>query len=202
MSLRQNPVVLALAALSLTACGQPEAAKAPATEPTTATPEAAPATFDLSAVPVSTAPLGASPYFTVPAGYRAEATGVIQATRFPIWTGAGFQTVEGDVHWTRIGETPGKTLSRLEVERAIEAQVLAAGGVRVASGQVPEAVVAALPEATRTELLDALGDNTNSPTTTYVIRRADKTIWVNAVVSIEVAYLSVVDSAPFVAPAT
>lgn len=205
MSRHCSPVVLALAALSLAACGQPEAEKAPAVEASTATtPEApvAPAAFDLSVVPVSTAPLGAAPYFTVPAGYRTEATGVIQATAFPVWTGSGFQTVEGDVHWTRIGEEPGKTLSRLEVARAIEAQVTAAGGVQVASGQVPESAVAALPELTRTELLDALGDNTNSPTTTYVIRRADKTLWVNSVVSIEVAYLSVVESAPFVAPAT
>jgi len=203
MSFRLSPMLVAVAALSVAACGQPEAAKAPEAPAAAVTPEApvAPATFDLAAVPVSTAPLGASPYFSAPAGYRAEDLGVIPATAFPIWLGGGFQTVEGDVHWTRIGAEPGRTLSRLEVARSVEAMVAAAGGVKIASDQVPGSAYSALPEAQRTELLSALGDVTNSPTTTYVIRRADKTIWVHSVVSIEVAYLSVVDGPAFVAPA-
>lgn len=196
---------LTLAALNLAGCGEPEASKsteAASTAAPTETAAAPTAAFDLAAVPVSTAPLAPSPYFSAPAGYRVEESGAIPATAFPIWLGGAFQTVEGDVHWTRIGAEPGKTLSRLEVSRAVEAQVMAAGGVKIASGQVPQSAADALPEAMRHELLSALGDNTNSPTTTYVIRRADKTIWVHSVVSIEVAYLSVVDAPPFVPTAS
>ena len=202
MSLRLVALT-SIAALSLSACGEPapadkaagEAASTPATAPATASSD-----FDLALVPLSTADLAPSPYFTVPAGYRAEDSGDIRATQFPIWLGDRFQIVEGDVHWTRIGAEDGKTLSRTEVARAIEAAVLAAGGVKVGSGQVPESAASALPEAMRQDLLSALGDNTNSPTTDYVIRRADKTIWVHSVVSIEVAYLTVVDALPL-APA-
>ena len=203
MSFRLSPMLVAVSALSVAACGQPEAAKAPEAPAAAVTPETpvAPAAFDLAAVPVSTAPLGASPYFSAPAGYRVEESGAIPATAFPIWLGGGFQTVEGDVHWTRIGAEPGRTLSRLEVARSVDAMVAAAGGVKIASGQVPGSAYGALPEAQRTELLNAFGDVTNSPTTTYVIRRADKTIWVHSVVSIEVAYLSVVDAPAFAAPA-
>lgn len=204
MPFRLNSTMISLAAvsavaLSLAACGRSETAEAPAAAPVATTAPTAPATpaaFDLSAVPVSTAAMAPSPYFTAPAGYRIEDQGAIQKTEFPIWLGSGFQTVSGDVHWMRIGAESGKTLSRVEVSRAFDAMVEAAGGVKVVSGQVPEAAAMAVPQATRQELLSALGDNTNSPTTTYIIRRADKTIWVHAVVSIEVAYLSVVDAAP------
>jgi OOP family OmpA-OmpF porin len=203
MSLRLKPVMFAVVAplvvLSLAACGKSEPAQAPAAEAAAVAAPAAPATFDLSGVPVSTAPLAPSPYFSAPAGYRVEAQGAIQKTAFPIWLGNRFQTVEGDVHWMRIGAESGKTLSRVEVSRAFDVMVQAAGSVKVASGQVSEAAVSALPETMRQELLDALGDNTNSPTMTYVIRRADKTIWVHSVVSIEVAYLSTVDAPPFAA---
>lgn len=208
MPFRPNPTMMSFAAvsavaLSLAACGRSGTAETPAAAPaSTAAPGAqtTPAAFDLTGVPVSTSPLAPSPYLTAPAGYRVEARGAIRKTRFPIWLGSGFQTVEGDVSWMRIGPESGETLSRVEVSRAFDAMVEAAGGVKIASGQVPGAAVSALPEVMRQELLDALGDNTNSPTTTWVIRRADRTLWVHAVVSIEVAYLSVVDAAPFVAP--
>ncbi|WP_428148973.1 hypothetical protein [Brevundimonas sp.] len=193
-----------IVALSLSACGEPAPADKTAGEAAatsaTAPAEAANADFDLASVPLSTADLAPSPYFAAPAGYRAEESGDIRATQFPIWLGDRFQIVEGDVHWTRIGAEDGKTLSRTEVERAVETAVLAAGGVKVGSGQVPESAASALPETMRQELLSALGDNTNSPTTDYVIRRADKTIWVHSVVSIEVAHLTVVDAPPL-APA-
>lgn len=191
---------LSFAAVSLAACGRPEPQQAPAApEEASTAPSAAQATFDLSGVPVSTASLTSSPYFAAPAGYRVEAQGDIQKTRFPIWLGSGFQTVDGDVHWMRISAESGKTLSRTEVQSAFDTMVHDAGGVMIASGRIPESASRTLPEALRQELLDALGDYTNSPTTTYVIRRADKTIWVHAVVSIEVAYLSTVDAPPFVA---
>lgn len=199
MSLYGRPILLTLAALSLASCGKPEEpASAPsAREAAASTANSAPApTFDLAAVPVSTAPLAPYPYLAAPAGYRAEASGDLRGTVFPIWQGGAFQTVEGDVHWTRIGAEPGQTLSRLQVQRAFDDAVSDAGGVRVASGQVPESAYAALPDAMRQELLDALGDLGNSPVTTYVIRRADRTIWVHAVVSIEVAYLSIIDAPP------
>lgn len=125
---------------------------------------------------------------------------MIPGTTFPIWLGGSFQMVQGDVHWMRWGAEPGKTLSREDVAGATDAMVTAAGGVKIVSGQISETAYRGLTEAKRTELLSAFGDVTNSPTTTYVIRRADKTIWVHSVVSIEVAYLSVIDAPPFVPP--
>ncbi|NBW08871.1 MAG: hypothetical protein EBR82_12685 [Caulobacteraceae bacterium] len=202
MSFRLKPALAlaaaSLAVLALAACGRSDTAEAPAGPDTKATTAAAPASFDLSGVPVSTAPLAAPPYFTAPAGYRVEAEGALQKTRFPIWLGSGFQTVDGDVHWMRIAAESGKTLSRTEVQAAFDGMVRDAGGVMIASGRIPRSAADAVPEEMRQDLLDALGDFTNSPTTTWVIRRADKTIWVHAVVSIEVAYLSTVDAPPFV----
>ena len=201
MTLHVRTILLSVVALSLAACGNPEEpAAAPSADATAgAQPPAeapAPATFDLSAVPVSTAPLAPYPYLGAPEGYRVEASGDLRGADFPIWLGGGFQTVEGDVHWTRIGTEPGQTLSRAQVQRAFDAAVAAAGGVRIASGQIPQTAYAGLPEVMRQQLLDALGDVGNSPATTYVIRRADRTIWVHAVVSIEVAYLSIIDAPP------
>lgn len=189
---------VSLASLSLAACGQSEPApKAPANEAAATAPKAT-ATFDLSGVPVSTAPLAAAPpYFSAPDGYRVEASGAVPATVFPVWLGGDFQLVEGNVHWSRLSAVDSKAFSRVALSRAIDAMVKSAGGVEVASGQASQAAVNALPEAMRQELLDALGDHTNSPTTTYVIRRADKTIWVHVVVSVEVAYLSTVDAPPY-----
>lgn len=194
-----RPILLTVAALSLAACGNPRepASAPPAPEAATPAPDAAPnPPFNLTAVPVSTAPLPPYPYLTAPAGYRIEASGDLRGTEFPIWQGAAFRTVEGDLHWTRIGAEPGQTLSRPQVQRAFDQAVAAAGGVRIASGQIPQSAYMDLPEATRQGLLDALGDIGNSPATTYVIRRADRTIWVHAVVSIEVAYLSIIDAPP------
>lgn len=202
MTLRASPILLTFAALSLAACGSPEEpasappADAAAGAAASSDQAAAPATFDLSAVPVSTATLAPYPYLAVPAGYRAEDSGDIRGALFPIWLGSGFQTVEGDVHWTRIGTELGQTLSRTQVQRGFDDAVAAAGGVRIASGDIPQSAYTALPEAMRLELLSALGDLGNSPATTYVIRRADRTIWVHAVVSIEVAYLSIIDAPP------
>lgn len=160
------------------------------------------AAFDISSVPVSTVPLGAFPYLGLPQGYEVDDTKTLDFTAFPVWTGSAFQMVEGKVYMARIDVVDGKTMSRLELQRNIDAVVRAAGGVRVAQGKIPGEPLAALPEDVRQDISMGWGDIYNNEMTTYVIRRADQTIWVHFSGSSSSAAWSIIKAEPFVATAT
>lgn len=206
-----RPVSLAVlaTALMLSACGAGEDKVAPAadadatsTAPAAASTEAAaPVAFDVSAVPVSIAPLGAFPYLGLPQGYEAASPTTLDFTVFPVWTGEAFQMVEGKAYMSYIRTVAGKTMSRLELQRNLDQVVTDAGGVRVAQGAIPSEAMADLPESMREELNMGLGDVYNEPATTYVIRRADKTIWVHFSGTGSSASWSIIEAQPFVATA-
>ena len=206
-------LILSAAALGLAACGgsdEPAAADAPAVEaagtgaeaPATAdAPAATPAAFDLSQVPVSTAALGAFPYIAVPAGYGVRDDTTMDLAAFPIWTGAAFQIVEGKVYMATSSTPDEKTYSRLEFQRAVENAVKALGGVQVANSDAPNPVIEELPRDLRNDMRLGLGSIYGNPITSYVIRRADKTIWVQVVSDSNHASWTVVDGPPPPPPA-
>lgn len=183
-------LALSAVALTLTACGG-QSDEAPADVSNTDAVELVPvtgaadpaqaATFDLSRVAISTAALGAFPFVSVPAGYEAREEATMDLAAFPIWTGQAFQTVEGKVHMARSGTPDGKTYSRLEFQRAFDASVKALGGVQVASGDVPNPVVDALPQTLRSDMSLGIGSIYGNAVTTYVIRQADRTVWIHLV---------------------
>lgn len=204
VSLAASAVVLT-GALMLSACGSGEGkaenaaagteAAAPASAPAAPdAPQAVPAVFDLSQIPVSTAELGDFPYVPVTAGYEVRDEKTMDLAAFPIWTGAGFQVVEGKVRMAESATPEGKEYSRLEFERGIENAIKAAGGVRIASSVAPNDVIENLPEPLRNDMRLGLGPVYGNPFTAYVIRRPDRTIWVQVVSDSNRSAWTVVDA--------
>ena len=195
------------AVLVLAACGASEEAETPAVEApadasTTQPPasvgsgEANPVVFDLSAVPISTATLGDFPYIAVPSGYEIHDERTLDLAAFPIWTGAAFQTIEGKVYMAQSKTPEGKSYSRLEFERGIENAVKMLGGVRVSRGEVPSEAFENLPSDVQQDASLGLGDKFGSPFTTFVVRRADRTLWIQVVAGQHRASWAVVDAPP------
>lgn len=206
--------IFALSALLAAACGQrgasvdenatpPEApvAEAPATPEAAQPAAAASADFDVSTVPVSTVALGEFPYLSLPDGYVESLNRSPDFAIYPFWNGERFQMVEGRLSMIRIGYRSGKTFSQVELRRNIEHMVMAAGGVKIAEGQIPSEIAKALDKTLQQETYIGLGDYLNQPTTTFVIRQADKTIWVGLNLSTNGGGLAVMQAQPFVATA-
>ena len=159
-----------------------------------APPEAAPATFDLAKIPVSTAVLGPFPYVSVPTGYAIGDTKTMDLAAFPIWTGASFLSVEGKTYMATSRTPEGKTYSRLEFERGLENAIKAAGGVQIAKSVVPNDVVDNIPKTSRDDMSLGIGPIYGSPVTSYVIRRSDRTIWIQMVSDTSHTAWTVVDA--------
>lgn len=199
------PLAASALALSLAACGQQ---KEPAAQPTieaagTAT-SGAPASsqgFDVSSVALSNAPLGAFPYIRLPVGYAQANQGTEAFADFPFWSGARFETIEGQVHQAQLVAESGKSFSRLELLRNLQQALTSAGAVKIFDGQIPSSAAENLPKAMQLSALEGLGDIYNSPSETWVIRRADKTLWVHLLVGSNTGAWSIVEQKSLVATA-
>lgn len=146
--------------------------------------EAADDTFDINSLPLSTAPLGDLPYFTLPEGYRESGgrnTLQLDFGELALWVGDRFQIAEGQVYATgiRVQRGSGKQYSALEVARNLEHAVTSLGGVEVFSGEIPrqvrsddgiEAVMRAYPTESRCR--------DNNPVQVFGLRRDDGNVWV------------------------
>ena len=205
MRLDRTLVVAAMAAALLAGCKKNEAAAevaapeqaAPAVEPAAqsepapaATPEAAAPVakaFDIDAIAVSDKPLGEWPYLVLPAGYELDNADDIarrskDLARVPVWTGGQLLWVEGRVFSDSIRAQEGKTHSRFELRKNLQQAIEALGGVRLAERNFDSAV----QEANAKELDDFRGEFGemhdaywhDNDADFYVIRRADKAIWV------------------------
>ncbi|GHB95495.1 OmpA family protein [Thermomonas carbonis] len=100
---------------------------------------AEPAGFDPASLAVSTAALGAFPYFSLPDGYLAKGEKMLDFGQMAVWTGERHEIVEGKVAVIGIvhDRKAGKAFSLLEVTRNFEQVISEAGGVKVFSGKVP-----------------------------------------------------------------
>lgn len=189
--------------VALSACKKPEpapdaaapaaaetatpATEAPAAAPAAAAAAAAAAAFDINAIPVSDKPLPAWPYIALPAGYEFDyaddmASRSKDLARVPVWTGGQLLWVEGKVFSDQIDNSDGKTYSRFEVRKNVQQAIEALGGVRITERSFDEATWDANEKA--------LGDFRqefsrmqnaywyDADADTYVIRRADKAIWI------------------------
>lgn len=199
-----------LAVLGLAACGDKPAGKDADTTDDGATtaqadlgakaPSAVAANVDLSLIPVSTARLGTFPYVGAPAGYGVRDEKTMDLAAYPIWTGAGFQTVEGKVHMASSATPEGKTYSRLEVQRSLDEAVKALGGVQIANSEAPNPAIDDLPQSLRSDMNLGLMIIYGNPISAYVIRRPDKTIWVQAIADASQVVWTVVEAPPPPAP--
>lgn len=163
---------------------------------------AAPSGFSIDSVPISNAPLGAFPYFSLPARYAEHNKPVIhEFGRFPFWTGAEFQQVEGHVYMVNIVGKTEADYSAYELKRNMQALFSQAGAVKIAEGRIPTPIIMALPAEERQDINSGFGDPYNNPVETWVIHRPDKDIWIHFAQDSSSAGLSIVETKPFVATA-
>ncbi|SIO54334.1 OmpA family protein [Chitinophaga niabensis] len=153
------------------------------TENTTpAAPEAATPVakgFDLNAIPVSDKPLGAFPYFELPEGYyNFNKNKIADYDVAYFWVKDHFEKPEGKIFYDYIRAKEGKSYSDLELTKNLDAVITGAGGVKVSEMKVPQDSASVIPENNRLKYMTGYGFIANAVTTTYLIRRADKNIWV------------------------
>lgn len=160
-----------------------QTADVPEESPRSSPPAASqgPAAFDPEAIPVSEAPLGDFPYLEIPEGFENPNTEipVVSSDSVPFWTGEDLEWVEGKIYQSPIYEEEGGTFSRPELLAAVESAVSGLGGVQITDSQIPGAVIDTIPRDISVDYVDGYGDVYNDPVQTYVIRRADRLIWVH-----------------------
>ena len=176
----------------------PDDATADADADADAGADAPAAAFDITKIPVSDAPLGEFPYFSLPAGYEPMNKPVqMDYARFPFWTGEGFEWVEGRSYETRIRKARDKTWSEFELRKNIETLLTSVGAVEVASSKIPREWIKQLDSDTKQGHIDGLGDVYNRPATVYVLRRADRNIWIHFVTNSASGNWIIMETAPF-----
>lgn len=206
VSLNKTVLALAMAAALLAGCKKQAdaaaAADAPAASteqattaapaPAQAEPAKAPAAtatstvFDIGSIPLSDKPLPAWPYVALPAGYHYYNNDDLAGqskdlARVPMWTGGQLLWVEGKTFSDAIRNDDGKTYSRFEVRKNLQQAIEALGGVRLSETSYDEATYTANEKALddfRREF-DRIRDAYwyGNDADTYVIRRADKVLW-------------------------
>jgi hypothetical protein len=167
-----------------------ETAAPAATEATPAATETAAATFDLSAVPVSTANLGAFPYLSRLKGYEtrydSDSTG-FDFDRTYVFDGKNIIPVEGKI--VRRSFRPAdseKPASELMIQRNYENLVKSLGGVKVSSATIPDETLKQTGEQEYEK--HSGGMHNYQPVDTYVIRQKDKEVWVQVQTSSDNRY--------------
>ncbi|SJZ96540.1 OmpA family protein [Novilysobacter spongiicola] len=158
---------------------------------------AAPEGFEVGAVPVSEVALGDFPYFTLPAGYGNpnKPIPVREFDRVAVWTGDRLEWVEGRIFESFVHAEPGKGWSLLEVIRNLDHQVSEAGGVKVTESKPPNEVVEAWGE--EQAYSPGRGDIYNEKVLTWLVRRADRNIWLHFVGNTASGSWMVVESEAF-----
>lgn len=135
--------------------------------------------FDINSVPVSDKPLGAFPYFNLPENYEGnpkDNTSDFDVAYF--WVKDHFEKPEGKIFYARIKAKEGKSYSDLEVARNLEELIKSVAGVKVSQMKVPVDSSHTVPDNNRVKYMNGYGFMASAVTTTYLIRRADKNIWV------------------------
>ena len=170
------------AAATADAAAQPAAA---AEAPAAVTPAPAATSFDINTIAVSDKPLGEWPYLVLPAGYKFSgnlANNTKDLARVPFWTGGQLLWMEGKTFEAELRAGDGKTYSRFEMLKGIDQALTALGAVTLTQRSYDETVY----EANKAELapfrseFDDIGGAYwyDKDARTYLIRRADKAIWV------------------------
>lgn len=157
----------------------------PAAESVAAEP--AVAAFDINTIPLSDKELPEWPYVVLPAGYEFRQPEKIAANskdlaRVALWTGGELLWVEGKTFSDRLKTAEGKTFSKFELRKNLQQAIEALGGVRIGERSFERDIYKAnekpLEDFRREfdDIRDAYWYGNDADT--YVIRRADKAIWV------------------------
>ncbi|MGQ4660767.1 OmpA family protein [Lysobacter sp. F6437] len=136
--------------------------------------------FEIDSVPVSDASLGAFPYFALPPELESGEEQTFKFDHFPFWVGDRMVWVEGRIYSAGFTGTDDQDFSPLAVRRNIESMIEAAGGRKIAEGRIPPAMTEQYEEDdVAIRYVDGKGDVYNEPASTYLVRRADRDIWVH-----------------------
>jgi len=163
--------------------------------------------FDIDSVPVSAQALGSLPFFSLPSGYAPANRPMQRAyARFPFHLGDGLHWVEGSTWSARIGvDSSGardKEYSTLELQRNLEAVLGQAGAKRVYEGPLRrDFYYGELQSEIGGGFIDAVNLDDKRPTQVFVIRQADRNVWVQVSYGPYDAGLVVVEERPFQASA-
>jgi len=184
-------------AVQTTTTTAPAETAAPPVAETPAAPAAAEATFDLSAVPVSTTALGRFPYLGRLQGYKVNVPSDsvdFEFDRNYVYDGKNLVPIEGHVlRREYVAVNDQKKTSVLMMQRNYENLVKSLGGVKVSSGELPGAVVEKLGSE---EFHKHSGNiDPGNQVDTYVIRQKDKEIWVQLKPDDYSYYLNVIERA-------
>jgi len=164
--------------------------------------------FDTGSVPLSDTTLGELPFFSLPQGYAPQnAPHPRTWARFPFRMGEGVHWAEGPSWSARIvtdsDAAPDKAFSALEVQRNFDGVITAAGGRKVFEGTLLRDIYYGpqLEGEIGGGFIDAVNGEQDAPTTVYVLRQVNRTVWVQLAVDSNGAGLVVVDDVPFKATA-
>ncbi|WP_157807732.1 hypothetical protein [Hymenobacter chitinivorans] len=174
-----------------------EAAPAAPAAPAEAAATTPAGTFDINAVPVTSANLGTWPYLSRLKGYKigydSDSTG-FDFDRAYIYDGKKIIAVEGRIVTRNFRPIDSeKAASEIMMQRNYENLVTSLGGVKVASGQVPEETVTAFGEQEYNKHNNHI--STYRPVDTYVIRQKDKEVWVQVQPEDDKYQLNVIEKA-------
>ena len=185
---KEAPVAGAARAVAAPSTAAPTTASAPAAaaaSPASASPVAV--AFDIDAIAVSDKPLGAWPYVTLPTGYAFDhadeaGTRTKDLARVPVWTGGQLLWVEGKVFTDEIDNIEGKTYSQFEVRKNVRQAIESLGGVRLTERSFDEALRKENDKPLR-DFVDEFSEMyspylPDQDAETYVIRGADKAVWI------------------------
>lgn len=138
--------------------------------------------FDIAKVPISDAPLGEFPYFSLPRGYHTteRLTSEFPRVVFPFWVGDRYIAVEGRVYMANIRADEGRTFSALEVASNVDHVLQQAGGVKLADMAVPRAASGSVLTREFTRKFANGLCWPSEPVRTYVVHRTDRDIWVQS----------------------
>lgn len=134
--------------------------------------------FNIENIPISTVTLGDFPYIALPEGYQFYDGTSVNFEKTPFWTGQNIEFIEGKLYSAIIKPKENhKEGSFLELQRNIEDVIKQLGGQKIVNSQISKADLDKIPEKFRVDYVSGLGDIYNNPTETFLIRQADKNIW-------------------------
>jgi len=162
--------------------------------------------FDISGVAVTDKPLAALPFLTLPLGYEPLNTPHVRAwARFPVRLGDGVHWVEGPSWSAQIATqgSSGKEFSAQELRHSLDSQLVAAGASKVFDGPERRDIYYGpqLEDEIGGGFIDAVNNSSDAPTSVYVIRQAQRNVWVQLSLDDMHAGLVVLEEVPFNASA-
>lgn len=190
------PVLLVL---GLSACGSKREQPADPTATPAAAEAAAPASpmANLDALPVSTADLGAFPFFSLPDGFAQSDASERALEQKYVFPGGGLLIIEGRYHHARILAAEGSEWNETLLLRSFNDRIKALGGVQVFDGRLPDAARAKIA-ADSPRFVSDLYDPSPYRFRQYVIRTPQGRVWIEIGYgyNAEMADLTIVQEGP------